>query len=100
MGDIQIELKENGRGAFYIGDGGKRVAEMVFSVSGNNLTVFHTEVSDALKGTGVSGRLLETMVQYVRDHNLKVIPLCPYVNLQFKRHTDKYSDIWNQEWHT
>jgi uncharacterized protein len=99
MGDIQMELNENGRGAFFMDDGGKRVAEMVFSISGENLTVYHTEVSETLKGKGVSSKLLETMVQYVRAHSLKVIPLCPYVNVQFKRHSDQYNDIWNKEWH-
>jgi len=99
MSDIQIELNENGRGAFFIDDGGERVAEMVFSIAGDNLTVYHTEVSEKLKGKGVSTQLLEKMVQYVRAHNLKVIPLCPYVNVQFKRHAEQYKDIWNKEWH-
>lgn len=94
-----MELNENGRGAFFMDEGGERVAEMVFSVNGNNLTVYHTEVSEKLKGKGVSTRLLETMIQYVRSHSLKVIPLCPYVSLQFKRHADQYNDIWNKEWH-
>ena len=80
-------------------EGGKRVAEMVFSVEKDNLTVYHTEVSETLKGKGVSTRLLETMVKYVRENKLKVIPLCPYVNVQFKRHPDQYNDIWNKEWH-
>lgn len=99
MSDIQVELNENGRGAFFIDDEGVRIAEMVFSIADNNLTVYHTEVSEKLKGKGVAGKLLETMVGYVRTHNLKVIPLCPYVNLQFKRHPDQYKDIWNKEWH-
>jgi len=78
---------------------GKRVAEMVISVLGNNLTVYHTEVSETLKGKGVSTQLLEAMVKYVRNNNLKVIPLCPYVSVQFKRHPEQYTDIWNRDWH-
>ena len=99
MGHIQMELNENGRSAFFMNEGDQRVAEMVFSISGNNLTVYHTEVSEKLKGKGVSGQLLETMVNYARAHNLKVIPLCPYVNLQFRRHPEQYVDIWNKQWH-
>ena len=99
MGDIQMELNENGRGAFFMDEGGKRVAEMVFSISGDNLTVYHTEVSETLKGKGVSGQLLEKMVQYARANSLKVIPLCPYVSLQFRRHAEQYKDIWNKDWH-
>ena len=97
--DVQFKVENNGKGAFFIEGEGKRLAEMVISISGSNLTVFHTEVSESLKGKGVSTQLLETMVQYVRDNNLKVIPLCPYVNLQFRRHSGKYDDIWNKTWH-
>jgi uncharacterized protein len=97
--DVQFKIENNGKGAFFVEEDGKRLAEMVVSISGSNLTVYHTEVSESLKGKGVSTQLLETMVQYVRDNNLKVIPLCPYVNVQFRRHRDKYDDIWNKEWH-
>jgi uncharacterized protein len=100
MSDIQLKLESNGRGAFVIEEAGERIAEMAISISGSNLTVFHTEVSDKLKGQGVAGQLLSTMVEYSREHKLKVIALCPYVNAQFKRHPEQYADIWNQHWHT
>jgi len=99
MSAIQFQIDDNGRGSFFMDEDGKRVAEMVISVLGNNLTVYHTEVSETLQGKGVSTQLLEAMVKYVRDNNLKVIPLCPYVSVQFKRHPEKYTDIWNQGWH-
>jgi len=72
---------------------------MVIGIVANNLTVYHTEVSEKLKGQGVSTRLLATMVEYARAHNLKVIPLCPYVSAQFKRHPEQYGDVWNRSWH-
>jgi len=97
--EVQFKVDDSGKGAFFIEEDGKRVAEMVVSLSGKNLTVYHTEVSETLKGKGVSTQLLETMVKYVRDNSLKVIPLCPYVSVQFKRHRDLYDDIWNKEWH-
>jgi uncharacterized protein len=99
MKEIELKLESNGKGAFMIEEAGKRIAEMVIGISGNNLTVYHTEVSDQLKGQGIASKLLSTMVDYAREHNLKVIALCPYVNAQFKRHADLYKDIWNQDWH-
>ena len=99
MNDIELKLDTNGKGAFVIAEGGNRIAEMAIGISGNNLTVFHTEVSDKLKGQGIAAKLLSTMVQYARDNNLKVIALCPYVNAQFKRHPEQYQDVWNQQWH-
>ncbi len=80
-------------------EAGERLAEMAIGISGENLTVYHTEVSDKLKGQGVASKLLATMVDYARQHKLKVIALCPYVLAQFKRHPEQYADVWNQDWH-
>ena len=95
---IELKINDNGKGSFFIDEEGDRLAEMVIGVSGNNLTVYHTEVSDKLKGQGIASKLLETMVDYARKHSLKVIALCPYVIVQFKRHPELYSDVLNQNW--
>jgi len=97
MDDIQLKLEPNGKGAFVIEQNGKRLAEMVIAVDQQNLTVYHTEVSQQLKGQGVATKLLTTMVDYARQHQLKVIALCPFVRAQFKRHTELYADVWNQD---
>jgi predicted GNAT family acetyltransferase len=97
--EIELKLENNRTGAFVIEEAGTRIAEMRIGISEGNLTVYHTEVSEKLKGKGVAARLLETMVAYARDHQLKVIPLCPYVSAQFKRHAEQYTDVWNQSWH-
>ena len=100
MNAIELKLESNGKGAFVIEEAEERIAEMAISISGSNLTVYHTEVSDKLKGQGVAGQLLSTMVNYARENKLKVIPLCPYVSAQFKRHPEQYQDVWNQHWHS
>jgi uncharacterized protein len=99
MTAIELKLEANGKGAFVIEDENERVAEMAIGIAGENMTVFHTEVSEKLKGQGVAANLLSTMVAYAREHKLKVIALCPYVAAQFKRHPEQYADIWNQHWH-
>ena len=99
MNDIKIKLKDNGQGAFVIEEGDVRLAEMEMAVNNGNLTIYHTEVADELKGKGVATQLVSTMAAYAREKQLKVIPLCPYVLAQFKRHEDQYADIWNKSWH-
>lgn len=96
---IELKINDNGRGAFVIEGDNERLAEMQIGISNGNLTVYHTEVSDILKGHGVAPRLLSEMADYARKNSLKVIPLCPYVHAQFKRHPELYEDIWNQHWH-
>jgi predicted GNAT family acetyltransferase len=99
MKEIELKLEPNGKGAFVLEEGDMRVAEMVMGISGNNLTVYHTEVSEQMKGQGIAAKLLAVMVAYAREHKLNIVALCPYVNAQFKRHPEQYADIWNQHWH-
>ena len=99
MNDIQLKLNEQQRGAFVIERGGERLAEMAVGITGGNLIVYHTEVSDKLKGQGAGSRLLAEMVEYARKSRLKVVPLCPFVHAQFKRDPGPYADVWNKTWH-
>jgi len=95
MDDVKLKLDENGNGHFYILDGEELIAEMEISISEDNLTVYHTEVSPKAEGKGLAKKLLITMIAHARENALMVIPLCPYVHAQFKRHPDEYADVWN-----
>ena len=96
MNEVKLNLNEKGHGAFYIMDGEEQLAEMVVAISHRNLTVYHTEVVPKAEGKGLAKTLLQTMVDYARKNELKVIPLCPYVHAQFKRHPQEYADLWSE----
>lgn len=74
-----------------------KAGKMDISVIGKKLTVYHTEVDPEHEGKGFAKILLERLVSYARENDLKIVPLCPYVHLQFKRHPDEYSDVWLKE---
>lgn len=98
MNTIELKIDDQKRGAFVVEENGERLAEMVIAIIGERLVVYHTEVSEKLRGQGVAAQLLEQMVNYTRTNHLKVVALCPYVHAQFKRHPDLYKDIWDQNW--
>ena len=98
MNTIELKIDDQKRGAFVIEENGERLAEMVLAIQGERLVVYHTEVSEKLRGQGVAAQLLEQMVAYAPANHLKVVPLCPYVHAQFKRHAELYKDIWDQHW--
>jgi uncharacterized protein len=100
MQESEFKFESNGRGALVIEEGEERLAEMTFGKDGTNLEVYHTQVSDKLKGQGVAAGLLEKMVNFAREENLQIVPLCPYVSAQFNRHPERYADIWNKHWHS
>ena len=94
---VELKLDKNNNGGFYIMDEAEQIAEMAISISGKNLTVYHTEVSQKAEGKGLGKELLSAMVDYARKNGLKVIALCPFVHAQFKRHPEQYADIWNKQ---
>ena len=96
MEDVKLELDEKGHGHFHIVDGEEQLAEMAVSIANGLLTVYHTEVLPKAEGKGLAKQLLAAMVDHARKNGLKVIPLCPYVHAQFKRHPDDYADVWHK----
>jgi len=97
MEEVQLSLNEKNHGHFYIHDRGEQIAEMQIGISGNDLTVYHTEVLPDYEGHGLAKKLLSAMVDYARKNQLQVIALCPYVFAQFKRHPQEYYDIWKNK---
>lgn len=96
MNDIELQLDPaTGNGAFVIEENGERLAEMVFRITGGKMVIFHTEVSQKLSGQGIGKRLVGEMLAYVRGHELKVVPLCPFVHGLFQRNPDEYADVWD-----
>ena len=96
MQEVKLELNEKGHGKFYIKDGGQQIGEMVAFVAETELTVYHTEVTPEREGEGLSKLLLGAMVAHARKNNLQVIPLCSFVQVQFKRHPEEYADVWKK----
>jgi uncharacterized protein len=78
---------------FYIGESPEAsLACIEFGILGNVLTIFHTGVSEALKGQGVGQQLVQYVVEYARKNHLKVYPDCTYASGQFKKHPE-YQDV-------
>lgn len=88
----------NGRkGEVQIFSDGEKAGKMDISVIGEKLTVYHTEVDSVYEGKGFAKILLEKLVSYAKENDLKIVPLCPYVHAQFKRNSEMYGDIWFKE---
>ena len=97
MNNVKFELIEEGRGSFYLEDGNEKVAEMEVGINGQEMTVYHTEVQPEGEGKGLAKMLLSAMVEHARANHLKVIALCTFVHLQFKKNAEQYKDIWQKQ---
>ena len=91
---IRLELNKHGDGAFYLLQDNEILGKILVGIANKDLFVYHTEAM--IEGKGFAKKLVEAMVTYAREHQLKVTPYCPYVHAQFKRHPEQYLDIWNK----
>lgn len=91
---MEILQKENTeKGKFYIEVDGKEVAEMHYIYADKHkLIIDHTEVSIAYEGRGLGKQLLGALVKFVRENNIKVVPLCPFAKGVFDR-VEEYRDV-------
>lgn len=65
----RFEFEENGETAY-----------LEFELdNGGWMTLWHTEVPEALRGRGIAQMLAKTALDYARDNNLKVDVICPSV---------------------
>jgi predicted GNAT family acetyltransferase len=74
------------KGAFLAFENENKIGEMTYSSAGNDkIIIDHTEVHPDEKGKGIGRVLLDKAVEYARDNNIKIIPLCPYAKSMFDR---------------
>jgi predicted GNAT family acetyltransferase len=74
------------KGEFFIEKDGNVVAKMTYSKLGTKqIIIDHTEVADEYRGGDFGKSLVETGVQFARDHNLKIIPLCPFAKATIEK---------------
>ena len=65
---------------------GQRIAEISYVWSGEDKIIAnHTWVDDSLRGQGMARQLLDTLVDFARKKQLKIVPTCSYVDVMFRR---------------
>ena len=68
-----------------------QTALVAFSKSGHDIVFTHTEVPDALQGRGIGNKLAHAALEYAREQQLTVVPLCPFVAAYIRKHPEYQS---------
>ena len=86
-----IILNNEAENRFEIAVNGK-LAVLEYIRTRTNITYAHTEVPIGLEGLGIGGKLARHALDFARDNELKVIPICPFV-INYLRHHPEYHPI-------
>lgn len=90
----QIEREVSGsKGRYVIRKEGVE-AELTYSITTPTLIIAdHTGVPDAFRGTGAGLALVQRLVADARAEGVKIVPLCPFVNAQRRKHPE-WADVF------
>jgi predicted GNAT family acetyltransferase len=87
----QIEDGKNDR--FAAMDEGKQAGAIFYTSAGKKKMILdHTEVDDAYRGQRIGKKILMYIVEFARENNIKIIPLCPYAKSVFDK-TESIRDV-------
>ncbi|MBZ9685858.1 N-acetyltransferase [Clostridium estertheticum] len=87
-----IEIKK-GKKSFYVGDNEEdSLAKIELVHNGDDITIEHTFVSEQLRGQNVARQLLKTVVDFAREKNKKIIPICTFAKAELNKNND-YEDV-------
>lgn len=90
--EVQLKITDN-KGTFFIDVDGKQAGLMTFVFAGDDkIIIDHTEVDTAYNGKGFGKILVQKAVEFAREKNLKIIPLCPFAKSVIDK-TPKFQDV-------
>lgn len=87
-----MEFKvKHGEKKFYIGEDEQHTqAMMTYVPTGTTgFIIDHTEVTDeSIKGQGAGKQMVMASVEYARNNELKIVPLCPFAKSVFDKNPE------------
>ena len=93
MSEIE-RIVEGSKGRYVLRQDGEE-ADLTYSIlSPSTIIADHTGVPDNLRGQGLGLLLAERLVADARAEGVKIVPLCPFVNAERRKHPD-WADVFS-----
>jgi predicted GNAT family acetyltransferase len=73
---------------------GGDVAIIDYMLNGRNITMTHTEVPPAFEGKGIAAKLAKFALDWAKENDYKVNPLCPYIKNYVNKHPEYQANAW------
>lgn len=94
MSDPTVQHEESGsKGRYFIRHGAGE-SELTYSVASETMKIAdHTGVAEGQEGKGIGLIMLRVFVDDARRDGFKILPLCPFVNAQRRKHPE-WADVF------
>lgn len=94
MADLEITATDETTHGAYRADvpGSDIAAELTWQARGTARIANHTFTPPEARGKGIALKLVEAMIADAREHGFTIVPQCPYVAVQFKKHPE-WADV-------
>ena len=93
--EVRHRSLDGKKGVFFIQhEDGARIAELAYTMAGNDAIVNHTYVDPRHRGGTLAHQLVDAVTQWAVKENHKIIPQCSYVRSVFGKNPDKYGVVW------
>ena len=72
--------------------GGELAGVLEYRGRGHDRALTHTEIFEGHEGQGLAKHLVKTVLDDLRNQNLRIVPICPYVK-QFVEEHPEYLEL-------
>jgi predicted GNAT family acetyltransferase len=93
---VDINVRHNEQDGTFEAEVEGGLAFVEYVRDGGQLRFTHTEVPPAAEGKGVAAAIAKAALDYARAHELRVVPVCRYVQGYIERHPE-YQDLVDAE---
>jgi uncharacterized protein len=81
----------------FVVDLGEEKAMLEYRPLAGEMVLLHTEVPPAWEGRGIGTSLVHAALEYAREGNLTVAPVCPFVQAYLREHPE-YLPLVSEEY--
>ncbi|SMY06583.1 GNAT family N-acetyltransferase [Flavimaricola marinus] len=94
MSDLSVQREVTPSKGRYVIRSAEGESELTYSAVSSSLVIAdHTEVAPGLESQGIGRKLLDALLADARAEGFKIVPLCPYVNAQRRKHPE-WADLF------
>lgn len=84
---MEFEVKHNEAENRFEVDIDGLLSVIEYEINGSVIDVISTRVPQELGGRGIAAALTKTILEYAKENNLEVNPICSYVKKYIERHS-------------